>query len=57
MKISRYDWKRRKEGKLIREDHVKLKIQKQDVLAGSYVHSAIVPSFHRRAYWLINVSF
>ncbi|VDK42081.1 unnamed protein product [Anisakis simplex] len=47
-----YEWKRRKEGKLIREDHVKLKVQKLETIAGSYVHSAIVPSFHRRTYWL-----
>ncbi|KHN85454.1 Calmodulin-binding transcription activator 1 [Toxocara canis] len=49
-----YEWKRRKEGKLIREDHVKLKVQKLETIAGSYVHSAIVPSFHRRTYWLFD---
>uniref|UniRef100_A0A914ZVJ3 CG-1 domain-containing protein n=1 Tax=Parascaris univalens TaxID=6257 RepID=A0A914ZVJ3_PARUN len=49
-----YEWKRRKEGKLIREDHVKLKVQKCETIAGSYVHSAVVPSFHRRIYWLFD---
>ncbi|XP_054851068.1 calmodulin-binding transcription activator 2 isoform X2 [Eublepharis macularius] len=43
-----YCWKKRKDGKTTREDHMKLKC-----LYGCYVHSAIVPTFHRRCYWLL----
>ncbi|CAD6197552.1 unnamed protein product [Caenorhabditis auriculariae] len=45
-------WRRRKEGKLIREDHMKLKVNKQEVISANYAHSAVVPTFHRRVYWL-----
>ncbi|KAG7233217.1 hypothetical protein INR49_007377 [Caranx melampygus] len=43
-----YCWKKRKDGKTTREDHMKLKC-----LYGCYVHSSIVPTFHRRCYWLL----
>lgn len=36
---------------------MKLKVQKMDTIYGSYVHSALVPSFHRRTYWLFEVMF
>ncbi|CAB3404767.1 unnamed protein product [Caenorhabditis bovis] len=51
-KNDEYIWRRRREGKLVREDHMKLKIHKQQVISANYVHSAIVPTFHRRVYWL-----
>ncbi|KAK3604481.1 hypothetical protein CHS0354_019074 [Potamilus streckersoni] len=48
-----YCWKRRKDGKTIREDHMKLKVQGVECIYGSYVHSAILNTFHRRCYWLL----
>ncbi|XP_068443896.1 calmodulin-binding transcription activator 2 isoform X3 [Clinocottus analis] len=46
-------WKKRKDGKTTREDHMKLKVQGMECLYGCYVHSSIVPTFHRRCYWLL----
>ncbi|ESN92454.1 hypothetical protein HELRODRAFT_145714, partial [Helobdella robusta] len=51
-----YHWKKRKDGKTTREDHMKLKVQGQEFIYGCYVHSAILPTFHRRCYWLLQVS-
>ncbi|XP_078792988.1 calmodulin-binding transcription activator 2 isoform X2 [Oryzias latipes] len=48
-----YCWKKRKDGKTTREDHMKLKVQGMECLYGCYVHSSIVPTFHRRSYWLL----
>ncbi|XP_066297606.1 calmodulin-binding transcription activator 2-like isoform X1 [Branchiostoma lanceolatum] len=48
-----YSWKKRKDGKTTREDHMKLKVQGVECLYGCYVHSSIVPTFHRRCYWLL----
>lgn len=48
-----YCWKKRKDGRTIREDHMKLKVQGLECIYGSYVHSAILPTFHRRCYWLL----
>lgn len=50
-----YLWKKRKDGKTTREDHMKLKVQGMECLYGCYVHSSIVPTFHRRCYWLLQV--
>ncbi|XP_059831285.1 calmodulin-binding transcription activator 2-like isoform X4 [Hypanus sabinus] len=48
-----YCWKKRKDGKTTREDHMKLKVQGMECLYGCYVHSSIIPTFHRRCYWLL----
>lgn len=48
-----YCWKKRRDGKTTREDHMKLKVQGVECLYGCYVHSSIVPTFHRRCYWLL----
>ncbi|XP_042146826.1 LOW QUALITY PROTEIN: calmodulin-binding transcription activator 2 [Ixodes scapularis] len=48
-----YCWKKRKDGKTTREDHMKLKVQGTECIYGCYVHSAILPTFHRRCYWLL----
>ncbi|MBN3317197.1 CMTA1 protein, partial [Atractosteus spatula] len=83
-----YCWKKRKDGKTTREDHMKLKVQgveetsdsqtqqschlwwdweqspflssppsvwlkPRECLYGCYVHSSIIPTFHRRCYWLL----
>ncbi|XP_070562188.1 LOW QUALITY PROTEIN: calmodulin-binding transcription activator 2-like [Ptychodera flava] len=46
-------WKKRKDGKTTREDHMKLKVNGVECIYGCYVHSAVVPTFHRRSYWLL----
>ncbi|XP_067127660.1 calmodulin-binding transcription activator 2 isoform X2 [Centruroides vittatus] len=51
-----YCWKKRKDGKTTREDHMKLKVQGTECIYGCYVHSAILPTFHRRCYWLLQNS-
>ncbi|WKX93243.1 hypothetical protein Q1695_010914 [Nippostrongylus brasiliensis] len=51
-KMDGYEWKKRREGKLVREDHMKLKVNKQEILSANYAHSSVVPTFHRRVYWL-----
>ena len=51
-----YCWKKRRDGKTTREDHMKLKVQGIECIYGCYVHSAILPTFHRRCYWLLQVS-
>ncbi|XP_059573807.1 calmodulin-binding transcription activator 2 isoform X2 [Alligator mississippiensis] len=48
-----YCWKKRRDGKTTREDHMKLKVKGMECLYGCYVHSSIVPTFHRRCYWLL----
>lgn len=48
-----YCWKKRKNGRTTREDHMKLKVQGIECIYGCYVHSAILPTFHRRCYWLL----
>ncbi|KAK6029525.1 CG-1 domain protein, partial [Ostertagia ostertagi] len=53
-KMDGYEWKKRREGKQIREDHMKLKVNKQEILSANYAHSSVVPTFHRRVYWLTN---
>lgn len=50
-----YCWKKRKDGKTTREDHMKLKVQGTECIYGCYVHSAILATFHRRCYWLLQV--
>ncbi len=51
-----YCWKKRKDGKTTREDHMKLKVHGVECIYGCYVHSAIMPTFHRRCYWLLQVN-
>lgn len=33
---------------------MKLKVQGEEFIYGCYVHSAILPTFHRRSYWLLS---
>lgn len=51
-----FNWKRRKTGgaNSVREDRMYLKINGVDCIYGCYSHSSIVPTFHRRCYWLID---
>ncbi|XP_067950897.1 calmodulin-binding transcription activator 2-like isoform X2 [Watersipora subatra] len=45
-----YVWKKRKDGKHAREDHMRLRVKGADLVNGYYTHSAILSSFHRRSY-------
>jgi len=45
---------KRRNSKKVREDHVKLRINKVNRVSGSYVHSIDNPTFHRRVYRLLN---
>lgn len=51
-----FNWKRRKTGgaNSVREDRMYLKINGVDCIYGCYSHSSIIPTFHRRCYWLID---
>ena len=49
-------WKRRKTGgaNSVREDRMCLKVNGSDCIYGCYAHSAIMSTFHRRCYWLLD---
>eukprot|EP01135_Chromosphaera_perkinsii_P003159 Nk52_evm48s236 gene=Nk52_evmTU48s236 len=49
----KYDWRKRKGAKTVREDHMKLKVGGMECLYGCYVHLESDPTFHRRTYWLM----
>jgi hypothetical protein len=49
-------WKKKKDGKTVREDHERLKIDGREALTCCYAHSEVVLSFHRRIYWRLNDS-
>ena len=50
----KYFWKTRKNSKSsARVDHSSLRIRGIECIYCSYVHSALVPTFHRRCYWLL----
>ena len=36
---------------------MKLKVSGVECIYGCYVHSAILPTFHRRSYWLLQVRY
>jgi hypothetical protein len=46
-------WRACRDGKTVREDHEKLKIDSVERLTCCYAHSAELPTFHRRIYWLL----
>ncbi|KAL8018698.1 putative IQ motif, EF-hand binding, CG-1 DNA-binding domain, immunoglobulin-like protein [Plasmopara halstedii] len=48
-----WHWQKRKDkGERVREDRAKLVINRDVVILGTYVHSAEIPTFHRRIYSL-----
>lgn len=50
-----YDWVKKKKSSLtVREDHVKLKINGKNVIAGVYCFSKDLPGLQRRAYHLLD---
>ena len=50
-----FTWKRRKTGgaNSVREDRMCLKVNGVDCIYGCYSHSSLMPTFHRRCYWLL----
>ena len=50
------EWKRKKNGKGIAENHERLRIKGIEMLRCFYVHSLTTPTFHRRAYTLLSQS-
>ncbi|XP_001625187.2 calmodulin-binding transcription activator 2 isoform X2 [Nematostella vectensis] len=48
-----YTWKKRTKSTTTREDHFKLKVQGIDCISVLYTHSDVIPTFHKRFYWLI----
>uniref|UniRef100_H2Y005 CG-1 domain-containing protein n=1 Tax=Ciona intestinalis TaxID=7719 RepID=H2Y005_CIOIN len=48
-----YIWKTKRKSKWCREDHVKLKVAGIPCITALYVHSDVLPTFHRRCYWFI----
>lgn len=51
-----YNWIRKRNSTKVREDHVKLRLNGKDRVAGCYVHCVDTPSMHRRAYHLLEPS-
>lgn len=49
-----YSWVKKRNSNKVREDHVKLRINGVKKVYGSYVHCIDNPTFHRRAYHLID---
>ncbi|XP_063720628.1 calmodulin-binding transcription activator 2-like isoform X3 [Symsagittifera roscoffensis] len=47
-----YCWKMRKDSRVTREDNMRLKIHSYELVKCLYAHSSLVPTFHRRSYWL-----
>jgi ankyrin repeat protein len=55
-KYDKYEWIKKKNSNKIREDHVKLRVGGVYRVAGCYVHHISTPTFHRRAYHLLDPS-
>lgn len=48
-----HKWIKKKNSNKVREDHVKLRVNKVPVVSGMYVHCEDNPNFHRRTYTLL----
>eukprot|EP00127_Corallochytrium_limacisporum_P004934 Clim_evm8s195 gene=Clim_evmTU8s195 len=49
-----HNWKKRKDSRNVREDHMKLKVNGIEFIYGSYAHHEEWQNFHRRCYWLLH---
>ncbi|KAK8947261.1 Calmodulin-binding transcription activator 2 [Platanthera zijinensis] len=49
-----HDWRKKKDGKTVREAHEKLKSGNVDVLHCYYAHGEDNENFQRRSYWLLD---
>ena len=48
-----YGWEKRADGRTVREDHAKLKVQGKNMVYSCYAHLQANSHFHRRCYWLL----
>lgn len=51
-----HNWRKKKDGRTVREAHERLKIGSVDVLHCYYAHGEDNPSFQRRCYWLLDTA-
>lgn len=49
-----HEWKKKPDGKNIKEHHEKLKVAGVDVINCCYAHHETWDGFHRRGYWMLN---
>ncbi|KAK4786976.1 hypothetical protein SAY86_010809 [Trapa natans] len=52
-----YNWKKKKDGKTIREAHEHLKVGNEERIHVYYAHGQDNPSFVRRCYWLLDKAY
>ncbi|XWS08437.1 hypothetical protein CRYUN_Cryun40dG0002500 [Craigia yunnanensis] len=52
-----HDWRKKKDGKAVKEAHEKLKIGSVDVLHCYYAHGQFDENFQRRCYWMLDGQF
>ncbi|KAH7423438.1 hypothetical protein KP509_12G055700 [Ceratopteris richardii] len=48
-----HNWRKKKDGKTVREAHEKLKVGNKDAIHCYYAHGEDNPNFQRRSYWLL----
>jgi hypothetical protein len=51
-----HNWRKKKDGKTVREAHERLKTGSVDVLHCYYAHGEDNPSFQRRCYWMLDTA-
>uniref|UniRef100_I1QWU0 CG-1 domain-containing protein n=4 Tax=Oryza TaxID=4527 RepID=I1QWU0_ORYGL len=52
-----HNWRKKKDGKTVKEAHEKLKVGSVDVLHCYYAHGEENENFQRRTYWLLEEGF
>ncbi|CAM6129352.1 unnamed protein product [Calypogeia fissa] len=52
-----HNWRKKKDGKTVREAHERLKAGSIDVLHCYYAHGEDNPNFQRRAYWMLDPAY
>ncbi|KAL3812227.1 hypothetical protein ACJIZ3_013495 [Penstemon smallii] len=52
-----YNWRKKKDGKTVKEAHEKLKVGGVDVLHCYYAHGEENENFQRRIYWMLDTQF
>ncbi|KAE8733147.1 calmodulin-binding transcription activator 3-like isoform X4 [Hibiscus syriacus] len=52
-----HEWRKKKNGKTVREAHEKLKVESVDVLHCYYAHGQFNENFQRRCYWMLDEEF
>ncbi|KAJ7520850.1 hypothetical protein O6H91_19G025600 [Diphasiastrum complanatum] len=52
-----HNWRKKKDGKTVREAHERLKVGSVDVLHCYYAHGEDNPNFQRRSYWMLEGAY